>query len=223
MDGDARIEEPLVALVVRDLVDDRRAIGRDTREVDAQLSADRPCGKREAGVVHDLGDVDQGLRWDAPVEGAVTADPALALDERDARPFVPSCERGREARGTAAEHDDVVAGGGRRIRSYRHISPIDRGSVSFDAAPDRRGSRAMRSDPGARGVKRRMPSNSRDQPRRTELAEWYLELLRPKVAAAAQAGTIHLAALIALDQLIEPLLPPSAVASGRLPSPRFAA
>lgn len=68
-----------------------------------------------------------------------------------------------------------------------------------------------------------MSPNPHVQPRRAELAEWYVNLLRPKIAAAAQAGAIPLAGLTALDQLIEPLLPPGNRAPARLSQRRFAA
>ena len=59
-----------------------------------------------------------------------------------------------------------------------------------------------------------MTRESQDHRRRLELADWYRDRLRPKIVAAAQSGRVSLGELVALDNLLEPLL---------TPEPRFTA
>lgn len=53
-----------------------------------------------------------------------------------------------------------------------------------------------------------MTAQSEAHQNRAELAAWYGDRLRPKIVAAAQSGKISLGELVALDDLLEPLLPP---------------
>jgi hypothetical protein len=94
-DVDPGARETLVPLVLGDLRNDPSSAPHDRREVESRRRNNDPLFLRLPGLVRHLRDLDQRLRGNAAVEGAVAADPRLLLDERHGDAELASGQRGR--------------------------------------------------------------------------------------------------------------------------------
>ena len=111
--GGAAVEVEFIGLklldpVIRKFADDAPLAGVDGGHVGSGGRDIEPIGGAVPGVMEDVGDEEEGLRWHASAQDTKTAELAGRFDDGDAITLIAKSSRGGIARAATADDDEIV-------------------------------------------------------------------------------------------------------------------